>query len=409
MARLSRLAPLAARNVRRQLGRSAFVVAAIVLGVSALILAGGFIKDTIVELGDSIIYSHTGHVQLSRAGFREQAAFDPEAYVMNEADQLRESLESAVSVKQVLLRLYTSGLAGNGESDWPVFVEGVEADREAILGSYVNISAGRRLAIDDEFGALVGAGVAEALALAPGDWVDVVATTLDGSMNALEFEVVGVFQTFSKDYDAHAIRIPLNAAQELLGTGGANVLVMELHDTDATIQTSQHLISQHEGRGYEIATWDELDPFYRQAVQLYEQQFGFLTLVILGLVILGVGTAVSMGIHERAAEFATLRSVGTPDSDIAALILLETLMLGALGAFLGVLIGNLLAAIVSAIGIPMPAPPNSDLAYVSLVRHSTAVSALAFCLGALAPIIAALRPAWRCSREPIIDGLRQSV
>lgn len=409
MSRASTLASIAVRNVWRQRGRSAFVISAIVLGVSALILAGGFIKDTVVELGDSIIYSHTGHVQLSRAGFREQAAFDPEAYVIENAAALRDAIEVDGDVKQVLLRMYTSGLAGNGDSDWPVFVEGVEAEREAVLGSYVNIASGRRLAARDEFGALIGAGVAEALGVSPGDWVDAVATTLDGSMNALEFEVVGVFQTFSKDYDAHAMRIPLNAAQELLGTSGANVLVAQLHQTELTIPVEQRLTEQHHKAGYTIETWDELDGFYNQTVELYEQQFGFLSLVILSLVVLGVGTAMAMSIHERTAEFATLRSLGTPDREIASLIIYETLILGILGSVAGVGVGNALAAGISAIGIPMPPPPNSDLAYVSLIRHSVSVSMLAFALGALAPLLAALRPTWRCCRQPIVDGLRQSV
>lgn len=400
---------LALRNVRRQRGRSAFVVGAVALGVTALILAGGFIKDTIVELGDSIIYAQTGHLQLSRSGYREAASFDPEAYLIEDTEALRGELEAERGVRQVLLRLYTAGLAGNGDSDWPVIIEGVEPERESALGSYINIAAGRRLADSDAFGVLLGAGVAQALELEPGDWMDVVATTVDGSMNSLEFEVVGTFQTFSKDYDAVALRLPLAAVQELLGVSGANVAVVELVNTADTDALATALGDGFGTRGFVVERWEDLDPFYRQTVELYRQQFGFLIAVILLLVVLGVGTAMGMSIHERAAEFGTLRALGTRDESIRKLILVESLVLGAVGAGVGLILGNLLALAISAVGIPMPPPPNSDLGYLSLIRLSLPVSLLAFAVGALAPLLAAVGPARRSVKMPIVDALQRGV
>lgn len=400
---------LALRNVRRQRGRSLFVTVAVAFGVAALILAGGFIKDTIVELGDSIIYSQTGHLQVTPAGYRQEASFDPESYLIGDALALQAELEARPAVRQVLLRLYTAGLAGNGDSDWPVIVEGVQPGREAQLGSYINISAGRRLSAEDTFGVLLGAGVAQALNLEPGDWIDVVATTLDGSMNVLEFEVVGVFQSFSKDYDARALRISLGAAQELLAASGANVAVIELQATPTTATEQASLSGMLAGRGLEVERWEELDPFYRQTVALYTQQFGFLMVIILILVVLGVGTAIGSGIYERAGEFGTLRALGTRDSSVMKLIITESLLLGVVGAVVGVLAGNALAVLISTVGIPMPPPPNSDLGYVSLIRLSLPVTLLAAVVGLFAPLLAALRPARSCSRQAIVDALRHSI
>lgn len=400
---------IALRNVWRQRGRSLFVLAASALGVAALILAGGFIKDTIVELGDSIIYSQTGHLQLNRAGYRSAASFDPEAFIMRDTDTLRTQLESYAQVKQVLLRLYTAGLAGNGESDWPVLIEGVEPEGEAQLGSYINISQGRPLAPGDSFGVLVGAGVAAALELDPGDWIDLVTTTLDGSMNSLEFEVVGVFQTFSKDYDTHALRIVLPAARELLAAEGANVAVVELHDTSSTGASAEQFREDFSSSEIAVWRWENLDPFYKQTVTLYQQQFGFLIVVISALVVLGVSTAIGMGIHERTAEFGTMRALGTRDLSVAWMILLESAFLGLAGASLGVLLGNAGALLISSIGIPMPPPPNSDLGYISLIRPSFAVSLLAWLVGVAAPVLAALPSARRQSRGPIVSALQHAA
>ena len=60
--------------------------------------------------------------------------------------------------------------------------------------------------------------------------------TADDALNSLDFEVTGVFESFSKDYDARTVRIALPAAQELLGTTEINCLVVplkEAKDTDS--------------------------------------------------------------------------------------------------------------------------------------------------------------------------------
>jgi putative ABC transport system permease protein len=39
-----------------------------------------------------------------------------------------------------------------------------------------------------------------------------------GAVNTLDFQLIGVFQSFSKEFDARAVRIPLAATRELLDT-----------------------------------------------------------------------------------------------------------------------------------------------------------------------------------------------
>ncbi len=56
----------------------------------------------------------------------------------------------------------------------------------------------------------------------------------EGGLNTLDVEVVGVFQSFSKDFDARAVRIHLGAAQEKMSTTGVNLLVVALDKTEDT-------------------------------------------------------------------------------------------------------------------------------------------------------------------------------
>jgi putative ABC transport system permease protein len=404
----SELLDLALRNTLRHRARTALTLLAIAAGVAALILAGGFIKDTVVELGESMIRSQSGHLQVTRAAWRPgSSAADAEARIEN-PEGLRQRLAARPDLVDVMFRSSFEGLLGNGRVDWVVIAEGVEPAPEARLGTYIELVDGRQLAAEDDYAAVLGAGVAEALNVGVDDWVTLTTTTTGGAINLLEFRVVGIFRSFSKDYDARAVRVPLAMARSLLDSDGAQVAVLHLADTAATDAVASAL-REELGDAWQLRDWRQLNPFYRQTVELYQQQFGFLVMVILLAVLLSVGNAINTGVHERAAEFGTLRACGSRGGMVRRLILIESAMLGVAGALLGVLLGNGLAAGISAIGIPMPPPPNSDIAYTALIRFSLPVTLLAALTGLLAPVFAALRPARRAARQSIAEALRQAV
>ncbi len=64
---------LARRNLTRQRTRTAMTLFAIVVGVASLILAGGFVKDMIAQLGEAFIGSQTGHLQIGTTAFFESS------------------------------------------------------------------------------------------------------------------------------------------------------------------------------------------------------------------------------------------------------------------------------------------------------------------------------------------------
>lgn len=403
------LLKLALRNIFRHRGRTSMTLASILFGVVALILAGGFIEDTIVETGESMIRSSTGHIQVARKGYWEFGSRNPEKYLIDNPDQLRQKMAAASGVEDVMFRLGFSGLLGNGRTDWSIVGEGVEPNREARLASYITVVAGRQLADKDQFGMIIGAGVAKALKLKPGDPVSLLVSTTGGATNLLEFNVVGVFQTFSKDYDARAVRITLGAAQELLATSGVHTGVMLLKNTPATLAVADFLRQTLSVKEFEIKTWIDLNEFYNQTVTLYQQQFGFLVVIILTMLLLSVSNTVNIGIFERVAEFGTMMAIGNRSSRVFALIVTENVCLGIIGSLAGVVIGIVLAQIISQIGIPMPPPPNADQGYISKIVVVPSVILMSFGIGVVAALLASMLPAYKVSRMQIADALRQGV
>lgn len=400
---------LAFRNIVRQRLRTAMTLAAIVFGVMALILSGGFVHDVYHQLGEALIHSQSGHIQVAKEGFQERGARSPERYVIEDSEGLRGLLAARPGVEDVMARVNFSGLINNGRSDWAIVGQGVEADKEAVLGSQLKITAGRQLGAADRYGVLLGQGVAQALKLEPGDYVTLLANTLDGALNSLELEVVGVFQSFSADFDLRAVSISLEAAQELLGTAGVNTFVISLRETPLTESTAEALRSGLTGSGFAVLTWRTLNSFYENTVALYERQFGFLQLIILVLVLLGVANSVNMSAFERVGEFGTMMALGNRRGDIRRLVIVENVLLGMIGGGLGVALGGVSALVLSAIGIEMPPPPNANLGYTAHIRLVPSVLASSFSVGLVATVLASLLPAWRVARIQPVDALRRNA
>jgi putative ABC transport system permease protein len=407
--RLRSLLRLAGRNLFRHTGRTAMTLAAVAFGVAALILSGGFVQDIFAQLAEAIIHSQSGHLQIAKRGYHAEGSRRPDQFLVEDSKGIGARVAALPQVADVMARVSFSGLLGNGATDFSIVGEGVEPEREARLGTFVFVAAGRQLTDKDRYGMLVGEGVAAALKLQPGDRVSLLVTTRDGGMNTLEFEVIGIFQSFSKDYDARAVRIALPDAQELLDAKGVNVLVASLHRTRDTAAVAGELRALLEPQGLEVATWRELNDFYGKTVELYDRQFGILRLIVLAMVLLSVANTVNMGIFERVGEFGTMRALGNRSPDVFRLVLAEGLLLGVVGAVLGALIGIVLAGVISAIGIPMPPPPNANLAYVAKIRVVPSLVAGAFAIGLVATVLASILPGVKVARVPVAEALRHNV
>ncbi len=397
----------ALRNVFRQRVRSAATLAAISLGVAGLILASGFVQDIFIQLGEAIIHSQSGHLQVARQGYREGRTRAPESYLIERPDELKAKLAAEPGVQRVLARLGFSGVLNNGKRDLGIVGEGVEPAAEAALGSYLQYIEGRALADGDSDGIVLGQGAARSLGLKAGDRVNLVMSLPQGAVNTLDFEVIGVFQSFSKDFDARAVRIPLAAARQLMDTDAAHVMVVVLERTEDTDGVLAALRGKLAAQGYEVASWRELSDFYDKTLQLYERQFGVLRLIILLMVLLSVANSVNMTLFERTREFGTMLALGDPPRRVFRLIMTESLLLGLFGAGLGMALGCAAALIVSAIGIPMPPPPNANLGYTAFIRLVPAEVLTAGAIGLVATCLAAIMPARRVSRMLVVDALRQ--
>jgi putative ABC transport system permease protein len=399
---------LAYRNIARQKRRSMIAIGAVTFGISALILANGFIAWIFLDFRESTINSHLGHLQITRPGYFEAGKADPNAFLLPQAMPELEKGGESHRIKTVAPRLSFSGLISHGESTVSFIGDGVSPQEQAVFGNAVQISAGQNLSAEHSSGIIVGEGLARNLGVKVGDHVILLATTASRGTNAVEVTIRGLFSTVTKSYDDAAIRVPIEMAHRLLRTNGAHVWAVLLNDTAQTDTMLTALRNKLKNDDLEIVPWYSLADFYNKTVSLFTKQIHGIRIIIAIIILLSITNTMTMNVMERIGEIGTSLALGMKRTAIMRLFVAEGILIGSAGGLLGLVLGLSLGGVISSIGIPMPPPPGMARGYTGeiLVTPDIALQSLALAIGTT--LAASIYPAWRASRMNIVDALRHN-
>jgi len=401
---------LAARNLFRQPTRSAITLSAILFGMIALMISGGFIEWIFWAMREATVYSKLGHIQIAKAGYFLQAQEEPSAFVIPSNVPELSQLSTIPRVRLVTTRLAFNGLVSHGETTTSFIGEGVEPEKEESVSNLLHITKGNGLSTNDPKGMILGRGLAASLGVDVGDSIILLITLSSGGINAIEGRVRGLFFTVSKEFDDSALRIPIDLAKELLRVSGAHTWIVLLDSTEDTHDVLVHVKNQLQSSksALEVTSWNELADFYNKTVALYSRQMNALKLIIALIIVLGIANTMTMNVLERTGEIGTLMALGNRSKQIMRLFVTEGLILGLIGGVSGTLIGYILAETISYVGIPMPPAPGMSTGFTGQIRVTLGLTAQALAIAVITSLVASLYPAWKASRLNIVDALRQN-
>ncbi|WP_350282231.1 FtsX-like permease family protein [Nitrosomonas sp.] len=404
---------LALRNLTRHKRRSAVSISTVTFGIIALLLASGFIEWIFQDFRETTIHSQLGHLQIIKPGYFEAGKADPYRFLFSD-DLERDLLEnptlqnSSHLIKTIVPRLSFSGLASYGDATLSFIGEGVDPQEQVYFGNALKISTGSNLSADHPDHLIMGEGLARNLGVKAGDRIVLLVNTATGGINAVEMTISGLFSTVTKSYDDSALRLPISTARQLLRTQGAHSWVVLLNDTGQTDTVLAALRHQLLPDQLEVVPWYELADFYNKTTVLFTKQIQAIKLIIVLIILLGISNTMTMNVMERTGEIGTAMALGVKKSDILRQFLCEGALIGGIGGALGVLIGGLLAAIISSIGIPMPPPPGMARGYIGEILLTSNMMLETLALAILTTLIASVYPAWKASRMQIVDALRHN-
>ncbi len=405
---MSSFLKLAFKNVFRNSRRTTITGLVLVFGATALILAGGFIAFTFRGLSESTIHGQLGHIQLFNKEYFEHEEDRPLEYGLDSVDAMKRKIITLDHVRFTMARIEFMGLISNGDKSVAFLGRGVEPDKELKLSDLgLDIDTGRFLDQDPsdtkDNEVVLATGLAKSMKARPGDYLTLMTTTTKGALNAIDVKVVGIYTTGIPEYDERALMVDLNTAQHLINSKRVTKLVVVLDQTDKTTAVAAQLEKMFPN--ITAKRWFDLATFYNAVVRLYNAIFGFLGIIIFIIVVLSSSNTMMMSIFERTKEIGTQLAVGTSRLRLMLNFMYEGLIIGVLGALLGLAIAYGLAQLINGSHIMMPPAPGRTTGYPLLIDTVPLLFAGVFVLMSTTTIVSTVLPAYRASRLKIVDAL----
>ena len=397
---------MAVLNLQRNTRRTLVAVLSVAGGVVAFVLASGFIAWIFQNMREATIHSQLGHIQIARPDYFDKGIADPYRYLLPAKSTEQKLIEENPNVKTLAPRLAFSGLLSVGDSTIPFIGEGIDPVLEAPISTRINIVNGDQLKHVAESSAVLGEGLARSIGANVGDSIVLLVTSANGSANAVELTVVGIFATITKEFDDNALRIPIQVARKLMRVEGATTWVALLNSTESTEQVATTLKSGLSRSDFDLVIWSELADFYNKTVVLFSKQVDVVKFIIALIIVLTISNTQTMSVLERTTEIGTSLAIGLKRSEILRLFLLEGILIGVIGGVMGLLLGLTLAHVISTIGIPMPPPPGMAHGYTGQILVTTTLAVDGLALAISTTLLASVMPAWKASRMNVVDALR---
>jgi ABC-type lipoprotein release transport system permease subunit len=400
---------LAWRNLWRNYRRSLIMLLAIALGAWAMIFMTALLRGMVDDMVRQGIAALPGHVQIHAAAFRD----DPSVtHSMPAPDGPLLDLLNGAQVTAWSSRVKVPAMISSEYENRGVILLGVDPDKERALGfDMQDIIEGRFLDGSDDSGLVVGRKMLQLLETRLGKRVVLMSQDPDNAIAEGGFRVVGVFKAELESREESYVFAGRDVVQSMLGIGSD---VSEIALLGRDYQSPERLTESIRAAApadYEVLSWLELDPYLATLMRVMNG-FVLVWMVVIFLALsFGLVNTLMMAVFERVREIGLMRALGMRPSAIVYQILVESLMLLALG----LLTGNLLALAtviplkdgidVSAVsqGLEMMGA-SSTLYPVLLWPDLLLANVVVITLG----MITSLLPAWRAAQYRPVEALRKT-
>ena len=153
--------------------------------------------------------------------------------------------------------------------------------------------------------------------------------------------VRGIYDSNNKDYDAHYAFVSLETARDIFqmsdGVSGIDIRLRSIEESDAVRDELQHRL----GPSYRVSTWFDLHKDL-YSVMMIERWTAYIILcLIVGVASFNVLGSLTMGVIEKRRDIGVLKALGATKSSILRIFMVEGLLVGTIGTFLGSVLGLL--------------------------------------------------------------------
>jgi len=399
---------LAFRNLARNTRRTLITTSAIAMGMALLHFTICLQHGSYTELLDGGIKAMAGHVVVQADGYQESREFD---LMVDESTAVVEAMTAASPGAVVIRRSFLGGLLNSADGSSAVAIVAVEPELDRQVNPlHEKIILGESL--DGDRDILIGEKLAQTLQVELGDRLVLMAQAGD-EMTSQLFRLKGVFKTGAARQDGFIGVITLGASQKLLGRpDAATQVTLHLDDPNGTDTAHAAIGDTLAGQALEVLTWSQALPELVSFIEMDRAGGEIMMMILIMIVTMGMFNTLLMAVLERTREFGVLLAIGMKPGQVQRLILLEGVLLGALGVAAGFLLGALITWPCVVYGLDFTSMGETmETSGVAMSMHIFAVynwpRMIGFSFGGLLiTSAAALWPAWRVGRLNPVTAMR---
>ncbi|MCL2643157.1 MAG: ABC transporter permease [Candidatus Bathyarchaeota archaeon] len=201
------------------------------------------------------------------------------------------------------------------------------------------------------------------------------------------------------------VYIPLSTAQSFFDTDSCDMMIVTLTNSDnATITEVSDLIKDYYGGQVAVISPEAIQSVLTSVfstIQLFLVGIAAISLLVAGISIMNI---MIVSLIERTREIGILKALGMKSRTVLMIFLAESVIIGLMGAIMGILGGWGLANVTAMVLASGILGGGGNFTITPMLSPTVVFGALIFGVGV--SVIFALYPAWRASKLKPVDALR---
>jgi putative ABC transport system permease protein len=414
--------------------RTFFLGGAIAVVTSMFVLLGALSNGISHALVDTATTLASGHLNVG--GFYKVTAGQA-APLVSDYPKVRELLTKVVpELDFMVVRGRGWGKLVSDQGSMQGGIGGIDIAQEPNFKSVLKIISGDIDELAQPNTILIFEAQAKKLGLTVGDALTISAQTTRGVANTIDCRVVAIAQDIGL-LSQWNVFVQSEALRTLYQLNDRTTGVLQMHlkagAVDNLVPIAARLRKSLEDAGYrvmepdprafffkfqtvsreawtgqklDVTTWQDELSFMMWTMNALQGLSALLLIILVAIVVTGIMNTLWIAIRERTREIGTLRAIGMPRFGVLRMFLIETTLLGVLGATAGVVLGSAIALAINAAHIHVPLSVQLFLMRDTVVLALEPSSLLsAVILITVVTGAAALYPSMRAARLKPVDAM----
>jgi len=400
------------RNLKRNSRRTFLTASLITLGVIFVLvyssLAGSFKSYMVGQITDSML----GHIQIHKKGYVASVDNLPLDKNLNakQIEKIESILKNSDLVESYSFRIKFGAMFSNFVSSTNIRLNGVTPNSEMKTLPLLQTRVKEFDGALEKNDILVPELLAKGMNVKKGDTIVLVANNKNGSVNGINLKIAGVVEQISGPGGRDGY-IHIDDARKILRIEGVEVseIVVRLKDVSMLEKAMKHfkpiteIMNKNDKPAFEVHPWTKLSPFFN-IIKMLDLMNNSIKIILISIVLISILNVMIMSVYERIKEIGTISAMGTPPSTIVKLFLVEGLMLGALGAFIGTIVSMVIIKVLEFAEISYSFGRQSDLLLTPTISISEVLSVGVIVI--IISVIASISPARKASKLDPVEALR---